>query len=213
VRSLRQFMRDIFSCFLPGPITDQLVRKAYVAGYDRRLRHPAWVRRAVPAHRHFSDSGDRQQSTSPSQFCGKIRVPRVRTPATGRRATSRRMKVYRRRSVPNSRITSEVGTTGGTWFLPPMPSYPRMQWMRHSCYPTLPRRLALGSTVIVSCSVEWLLVLLTNDLPDWAYVEDWCRRLTGSFSDVYVFTIPLYLPKQGLDGKWRVASIFLNTVR
>jgi hypothetical protein len=85
--------------------------------------------------------------------------------------------------------------------------------MRHSCYPTLPRRLALGSTVIVSCSVEWLLVLLTNDLPDWAYVEDWCRRLTGSFSDVYVFTIPLYLPKQGLDGKWRVASIFLNTVR
>ena len=27
----------------PGPIFDQLVRRAYVAGYDRRLRHPAWV--------------------------------------------------------------------------------------------------------------------------------------------------------------------------
>lgn len=27
-----------------GPLSDQLVRKAYVAGYDRRLRHPAWVR-------------------------------------------------------------------------------------------------------------------------------------------------------------------------
>ena len=27
-----------------GPISDMLVRTAYVAGYDRRLRHPAWVR-------------------------------------------------------------------------------------------------------------------------------------------------------------------------
>ena len=41
---------------------------------------------------------------------------------------------------------------------------------------------------------------------DWAYVEDWCRRLTGSFKDVYVFTIPLYLPRQEADGKWRVVS-------
>lgn len=38
----------------------------------------------------------------------------------------------------------------------------------------------------------------------WAYLEDWCRRLTGSFQDVYVFTIPLYLPKQDVDGKWKV---------
>ena len=29
----------------PGPISDLLVRKAYVAAYDRRLKHPAWVRR------------------------------------------------------------------------------------------------------------------------------------------------------------------------
>ena len=41
---------------------------------------------------------------------------------------------------------------------------------------------------------------------DWAYVEDWCRRLTGTFKDVYVFTIPLYLPRQEADGKWRVVS-------
>lgn len=38
----------------------------------------------------------------------------------------------------------------------------------------------------------------------WAYLEDWCRRLTGSFQDVYVFTVPLYLPKQDVDGKWKV---------
>ncbi|KAG8767966.1 nuclease [Serendipita sp. 397] len=38
----------------------------------------------------------------------------------------------------------------------------------------------------------------------WAYVESWCRKLTTSFSDVFVFTVPLYLPKQDPDGKWRV---------
>jgi len=29
--------------------------------------------------------------------------------------------------------------------------------------------------------------------------------LTNSFSDVYVFTIPLYLPRKETDGKWRVS--------
>jgi DNA/RNA non-specific endonuclease len=41
---------------------------------------------------------------------------------------------------------------------------------------------------------------------DWAYLEDWCRRLTKSFPDVYVFTIPLYLPQKDKDGKSRVVS-------
>jgi endonuclease G, mitochondrial len=41
---------------------------------------------------------------------------------------------------------------------------------------------------------------------DWAYLEDWCRRLTNSFADVYVFTIPLYLPQKDRDGKSRVVS-------
>lgn len=166
----------------------------------------------LPTHT-FLTLGSRQQNTSPNPCFGRIRALRVRTPATGRKATSRRMKVYRRCSAPNSRITSGVGTTGGTWFLPPMPSCPRMRWMKRSCYQTSRRRLGLGSTAIVSHPVDWLVVLPTNDPhSDWAYVEDWCRRLTGSFSDVYVFTIPLYLPKQDLDGKWRVASIFLDAV-
>lgn len=82
--------------------------------------------------------------------------------------------------------------------------------MKPSYYPTLHRRSALGSTATVSHLVDQLLVLPTNGLhQDWAYVEDWCRRLTGSFSDVYVFTIPLYLPRQDPDGKWRVVSMFL----
>lgn len=47
---------------------------------------------------------------------------------------------------------------------------------------------------------------LSHTSADWAYLEDWCRRLTKDFQDVYVFTVPLYLPKQDPDGKWRVVS-------
>ncbi|CAG7853973.1 Mitochondrial nuclease [Serendipita indica DSM 11827] len=45
----------------------------------------------------------------------------------------------------------------------------------------------------------------------WAYLENWCRKLTGSFSDVFVFTVPLYLPKQDADGKWRVTYEMIGT--
>lgn len=55
--------------------------------------------------------------------------------------------------------------------------------------------------------------LLTNIAPQigegfnrdyWAHTEDFVRRLTAQFKDVYVFTVPLYLPKQDPDGKFRV---------
>jgi endonuclease G len=56
--------------------------------------------------------------------------------------------------------------------------------------------------------------LLTNIAPQvgqgmnrdyWAHTEDFVRRLTARFADLYVFTIPLYLPRQSSDGKWRVS--------
>lgn len=39
----------------------------------------------------------------------------------------------------------------------------------------------------------------------WAHTEDFVRRLTSRFADLYVFTIPLYLPRQYPDGKFRVS--------
>ncbi|GAA5947859.1 hypothetical protein JCM3765_001114 [Sporobolomyces pararoseus] len=40
----------------------------------------------------------------------------------------------------------------------------------------------------------------------WAYTEAFCRNLTKDFDDVYVFTVPLFLPKKDLrDGKWKVS--------
>lgn len=38
----------------------------------------------------------------------------------------------------------------------------------------------------------------------WAHVENFCRQLTKSFQDVYVFTGPLYLPHKEADGKFYV---------
>lgn len=55
--------------------------------------------------------------------------------------------------------------------------------------------------------------LLTNMSPQvgegfnrdyWAHVEDFARRLTGKFDNVRIMTGPLFLPKQGEDGKFRV---------
>lgn len=55
-------------------------------------------------------------------------------------------------------------------------------------------------------TVDWHVVECSYSNLDWAYLEHFCRRLTSSFSDVFVFTIPLYLPKLETDGKWRVVS-------
>lgn len=40
----------------------------------------------------------------------------------------------------------------------------------------------------------------------WAHLENFVRQLTTSFSDVYVFTIPLYLPKQDPITKKQIVS-------
>ena len=39
----------------------------------------------------------------------------------------------------------------------------------------------------------------------WAHMEDFCRRLTDSFPSVRIVTGPLYLPRRGDDGVWRVS--------
>lgn len=82
----------------------------------------------------------------------------------------------------------------------------RRPWMRLFCFRILLLRLELDSTGTVGIFFSFLFSQshFMTPLLDWAYLEDWCRRLTGSFADVYVFTIPLYLPKLEADGKWRV---------
>lgn len=56
--------------------------------------------------------------------------------------------------------------------------------------------------------------LLTNIAPQvgegfnrdyWAHFERFCRNLTDTYQSVRIITGPLYLPKRGSDGKWRVS--------
>ncbi|KAL0079906.1 hypothetical protein F4703DRAFT_1905692 [Phycomyces blakesleeanus] len=45
----------------------------------------------------------------------------------------------------------------------------------------------------------------------WAHFENFCRSLTKTFPDVYVFTGPLYLPHQENDGKFYVKYQVIGT--
>ncbi|KAJ3501754.1 hypothetical protein NLJ89_g9196 [Agrocybe chaxingu] len=151
----------------PGPISDLLVRKAYVAAYDRRLRHPAWtaehLTRASLARNPGELSGDR----SNSKFMEDESIPSLF------RSTLQdyfKSGYDRGHMVPAADAKFSQEAMDETFYLSNMAPQVGDGFNRHY----------------------------------WAYLEDWCRRLTGSFQDVYVFTVPLYLPKRDSDGKWRV---------
>ncbi|KAJ1021132.1 hypothetical protein NDA16_003918 [Ustilago loliicola] len=64
-------------------------------------------------------------------------------------------------------------------------------------------QLAMDETFYLTNIAPQVGVGMNRDY--WAHTEDFVRRLTGRFADLYVFTIPLYLPRQGVDGKFRVS--------
>lgn len=157
----------------PGPLSDQLVRKAYAAAYDRRLRHPAWTAEHLTASSlgrsgsgkgsSESEKGDRQKS----QFKEDEQIP---LPFRARLQDYFRSGYDRGHMVPAADAKKSQDAMDETFLLSNIAPQVGAGFNRHY----------------------------------WAYVEDWCRRLTGSFADVYVFTIPLYLPHRDPDGKWRV---------
>ncbi|KAF9001971.1 hypothetical protein BDQ17DRAFT_1244021 [Cyathus striatus] len=162
----------------PGPVTDLLLRQAYAAGYDRRLRHPSWTAEHLTAA-----SLGRSAITPPSEDAGD-------------RSKS---AFIEDRSIP-------------AIFRAKLQDYFRSGYDRGHMVPAADAKIsqeAMNETF-----------LLTNIAPQvgdgfnrhyWAYLEDWCRRLTGTFQDVYVFTVPLYLPRKDIDGKWRVTHEVIGT--
>jgi hypothetical protein len=72
------------------------------------------------------------------------------------------------------------------WSLLLMPRFRRGLWMRLFSCPTSRRKLEMDSIGIVRLSNMY--VLSEKLMLDWAYLEDFCRRLTTNFEDVYVFT-------------------------
>ncbi|KAJ7582525.1 hypothetical protein C8J56DRAFT_955020 [Mycena floridula] len=157
----------------PGPIADTIIRKAYVAAYDRRLRHPAWTAEHLtlaslgksplqPAV-NGSSSGDRSKST----FIEDESIP---VPFRARLQDYFRSGYDRGHMVPAADAKFSQEAMNETFLLSNIAPQVGEGFNRHY----------------------------------WAYLEEWCRRLTGPFKDVYVFTVPLYLPRLEADGKWRV---------
>ncbi|KAG6329576.1 hypothetical protein ID866_9515, partial [Astraeus odoratus] len=157
----------------PGPVPDLIVRKAYTAAYDRRLRHPAWT----AEHLTLASLGKSTLSSSPAGDEGADRSKSVFTEDE---------------SLP-------------VLFRAKLQDYFRSGYDRGHMVPAADAKIsqaAMDETFLLSNIAPQVGEGFNRHY--WAYVEDWCRRLTGSFSDVYVFTIPLYLPHKDPDGKWRV---------
>ncbi|KIY66255.1 hypothetical protein CYLTODRAFT_444806 [Cylindrobasidium torrendii FP15055 ss-10] len=156
----------------PGPIADPIVRRAYVAAYDRRLRHPAWT----AEHLNLAHLGKSMLEPSDST-------------ESGDRTKSQFMEDD---SIPPQ-------------FRAKLSDYFRSGYDRGHMVPAADAKLsqeAMNETFYLSNMAPQVGEGFNRHY--WAYLEDWCRRLTGSFADVYVFTVPLYLPQKGPDGKWRV---------
>ncbi|KAF8874639.1 hypothetical protein CPB84DRAFT_1797326 [Gymnopilus junonius] len=158
----------------PGPITDVLIRKAYVAGYDRRLRHPAWtaehLTRGSMSKTAGEPSGDRQNS----KFIEDASLPSL---FRARLQDYFRSGYDRGHMVPAADAKSSQEAMDETFLLSNIAPQVGDGFNRHY----------------------------------WAYLEDWCRRLTGNFQDVYIFTVPLYLPRKESDGKWKVTYEVIGT--
>ncbi|KAF9234778.1 hypothetical protein BU15DRAFT_89846 [Melanogaster broomeanus] len=155
----------------PGPVPDLLVRKAYMAAYDRRLASSC-----LAEHLTLASLG--KSSLAPS------------TDDTGDRS--------------RSNFTEDESLPGA--FRAKLQDYFRSGYDRGHMVPAADAKIsqeAMDETFILSNIAPQVGAGFNRHY--WAYVEDWCRRLTGPFADVYVFTIPLYIPHKDPDGKWRVS--------
>ncbi|KAK9896280.1 hypothetical protein P389DRAFT_152976 [Cystobasidium minutum MCA 4210] len=188
---------EVLKYGFPGPVSDLLQRQAYVAAYDRQKRHPAWTAEHLTA-------ANLGKSTAPA-----LPLPSTASEsATSSYAEALIKKQEERQQIPKgdrANSTFKEDPDVPELFRAKLEDYFRSGYDRGHMVPAADAKRsqeAMDETF-----------LLTNIAPQvgdgfnrhyWAYVEDFCRRLTTPFSDVYVFTVPLYLPKQERDGKWRV---------
>ncbi|CAL1704002.1 unnamed protein product [Somion occarium] len=156
-----------------GPVSDRLVRTVYVAGYDRRLRHPAWT----AEHLTLASLGKSLVEPPPEDSESADRVKSL---------------FAEDKSIP-------------ALFRAKLQDYLKSGYDRGHMVPAADAKMsqaAMNETFLLSNIAPQVGVGFNRHY--WAYLEDWCRRLTANFADVYVFTIPLYLPKLDSDGKWRM---------
>ncbi|GFZ49525.1 Nuclease [Saitozyma sp. JCM 24511] len=182
----------------PGPTPDIITRKAYTAAYDRRLRHPAWTAEHLTAAS--------LSRTPPPSAPGVTPVPLE----SARKADTDPLPPVARGDRSRSVFMEDEGIP--EMFRAKLQDYFRSGYDRGHMVPAADAKIsqqAMDETFY-----------LTNIAPQvgdgfnrhyWAYLEDFCRRLTSNFEDVYVFTVPLYMPKRDADGKYRVTYEVIGT--
>ncbi|KAH6918820.1 mitochondrial nuclease [Coprinopsis sp. MPI-PUGE-AT-0042] len=159
----------------PGPVADLLVRRAYVASYDRRLRHPSWTAEHLTKSSLLpGSSGSGPVDRQNSAFVEDTSLPAM--------------------------------------FRAKLQDYFRSGYDRGHMVPAADAKAsqeAMDETFLLSNIAPQVGEGFNRHY--WAYLENWCRGLTTSFQDVYVFTVPLYLPKLEADGKYRITHEVIGT--
>ncbi|WOO83842.1 Mitochondrial nuclease [Vanrija pseudolonga] len=171
----------------PGPTFDIIKRQAYTAAYDRAKKHPAWTAEHLTA-----------QSLSRTPPTGTQPVPLD----TARAADTQPAKTKGDRSKSQFQEDASIPEL----FRAKLSDYFRSGYDRGHMVPAADAKIsqqAMDETFFLSNIAPQVGEGFNRHY--WAYLEDFCRRLTSNFEDVYVFTIPLYLPERQADGKWRVS--------
>ncbi|KAL7422771.1 nuclease [Cryptotrichosporon argae] len=174
----------------PGPVPDIIKRTAYTAAYDRRLRHPSWTAEHLTA-------------------ASLARTPAPNTPAPVPLDRARAADAGPQEPVvfKGDRSKSVFKEDDGIpeMFRAKLADYFRSGYDRGHMVPAADAKIsqqAMDETFYLSNIAPQVGEGFNRHY--WAYVEDFCRRLTTNFEDVYVFTVPLYLPEKQADGKYRV---------
>lgn len=174
----------------PGPAYDVFKRTAYSAAYDRRLRHPAWTAEHLTATSLSRIPPPSAANTAP------VPLESARGADTSQRPV---VKGDRSKSVfMEDEVVPDI-------FRAKLQDYFKSGYDRGHMVPAADAKIsqqAMDETFYLSNVAPQVGDGFNRHY--WAYVEDFCRRLTTNFEDVYVFTVPLYVPTLHPDGKYRV---------
>ncbi|PWN87899.1 hypothetical protein FA10DRAFT_215567, partial [Acaromyces ingoldii] len=159
-----------------GPIVDLLRNTAYISAYDRRLRHPAWTAEHLTAASFAppaSGGGDGGSGGVDRRYSVFKEDPRIPELFRARLADYFRSGYDRGHMVPAADAKTSQTAMDETFFLS-----------------NIAPQVGEG---------------FNRDY--WAHLEDFTRRLAKASADgraprwknVYVFTVPLYLPRSYLE--------------
>ncbi|WRT68415.1 uncharacterized protein IL334_005391 [Kwoniella shivajii] len=191
----------VLSHGFPGPTPDILKRTAYTAAYDRRLKHPAWTAEHLTATSLARSPPPSAPNTQP------VPLEQARNADTSGNGSG---KVVTKGDRSKSTFMEDDGVP--EMFRAKLQDYFKSGYDRGHMVPAADAKIsqrAMDETFYLSNIAPQVGDGFNRHY--WAYLEDFCRRLTTNFEDVYVFTVPLYLPAKQADGKWRVEYEVIGT--